>query len=100
MASLAEKVYTDLMARGKDIETTRYIGNYLNTQSYHVCKYIISAGWVFRGWIGFSQRFKKEFGVYPPTEMLVKLGKMSRAECEEDTLFGLYLWENRKTKSR
>jgi hypothetical protein len=30
MGSLAEKVYMDLMARGKDVETARYIGKYLH----------------------------------------------------------------------
>lgn len=35
--------------------SARYIGNYLNTQSYRVRKYIMSAGWVFLGWVGFSQ---------------------------------------------
>ena len=48
---------------------------------------------VLSGWIGFSQWFKKEFGVYPPREMLVGLAKMSKAEREEDTWFGVYLWE-------
>ena len=78
----------------------RYIGKYLHMQSYHVRKYIMSAGWVFPGWIGFSQWFKKEFGIYPPREMLVELGRMSKAEREEDTWFGLYLWETRKAKGR
>ena len=74
----------------------RYIGNYLNTQSYHVRKYIMSGGWVFRGWIGFSRWFKKEFGVYPPSGILVELGEMSKEEREEQTWFGVYLWETRK----
>jgi len=78
----------------------RYIGSYLNIQSYRVRKYIMSAGWVFPGWIGFSQWFKKEFGVYPPREMLVKLARMSKEEREEHTWFGLYLWETRKAKVR
>jgi len=74
----------------------RYIGKYLHMQSYHVRKYIMSAGWVFSGWIGFSQWFKKVFGDYPPREMLVELGRMSKAECEEHTWFGLYLWEKKR----
>jgi hypothetical protein len=74
----------------------RYIGNYLNTQSYRVRKYIMSAGWVFTGWIGFSQWFKKEFGIYPQREMLVELRKMSNEEREENPLFGVYLWEKGK----
>jgi hypothetical protein len=75
----------------------RYIGNYLNTQSYRVCKYIMSVGWVFPGWIGFSQWFKKEFSIYPPREMLVELGKMSKAEREEHTWFGVYLWGEKQS---
>lgn len=77
-----------------------YIGKYLHMQSHHVRKYIMSAGWVFLGWIGFSQWIKKEFGIYPIREMLVELGKMSKTEREEHTLFGLYLWETRKAKRR
>jgi hypothetical protein len=72
------------------------VGKYLHRQSYHVHKYIMSAGWVFPGWIGFSQWFKKESGVYPPREMLVGLARMSKAEREEDTSFGLYLWEKKR----
>jgi hypothetical protein len=30
--------------------------------------------------------------------MLVELAKMNEAEREEDTLFGVYLWERRKAK--
>ncbi len=41
MASLSERIYMDLMARGKDIETARYIDKYLHRQSYHVRKYIM-----------------------------------------------------------
>ena len=73
-----------------------YIGKYVHMQSYHVRKYIMSAGWVFSGWIGFSQWFKKVFGDYPPREMLVELGRMSKAECEEHTWFELYLWEKKR----
>jgi len=54
---------------------------------------------VFPGWIGFSQWFKKEFGVYPPREMLVELAKMSKAEREEHVWFGVYLWETRDKNS-
>ena len=50
--------------------------------------------------IGFSQWFKREFGDYPPREMLVELGRMSKAECEEHTWFGLYLWEKNRGKGR
>ena len=32
-----------------------YIGKYLSTQSCRVRKYIMSAGWVFPGWVGSSR---------------------------------------------
>ena len=35
-ASVTEKVYMDFMARGKDIESARYIGKYLNMQWYNL----------------------------------------------------------------
>ncbi len=82
MASLAEKVYMDLMARGKDIETARYIGKYLNMQLYHVRKYIMSAGWVFPGWVSWSRWFKQHYGVYPDQMypgILVKLARMPKS---------------------
>jgi len=89
------------VAEVDDVDTAaRYIGKYLHMQSYPVRKYIMSAGWVFSGWIGFTQWFKKEFGDYPPREMLVELGRMSKAEREENTWLGLYLWETRKQKRR
>jgi hypothetical protein len=53
---------------------------------------------VLHGWIGFSQWFKKESGDYPKGEMLVQLGRMSKAEREEDTWFGLYQRESRRRK--
>jgi len=58
--------------------------------------YHFSKDWVFPGWIGFSQWFKEEFGVYPPRESLVELGRMSKAEREENTWFGPYLWEKKR----
>jgi hypothetical protein len=57
-------------------------------------------GWVFPGWIGFSQWFKKEFGDYPKRELLVRLRRMSNGERLEDTWLGLYLWETEKKKRR
>jgi hypothetical protein len=78
----------------------RYIGKYLHMQSYHVRKYIMSAGWVFSGWIGFSQWIKKEFGYYPRREILVSLARMSKGGREEYTWFELYLWEKECSKGR
>ena len=64
----------------------RYIGNYLNMQSYRVKKYIMSAGWVFKGWIAWSKWFKKNYGVYPDQMypgILGKLSGMSKVERDE-----------------
>jgi hypothetical protein len=60
----------------------RYIGNYLNTQSYHVRKYIMSAGWVFPGWVSWSKWFKRHYGVYPDQMypgILAKLARMPKS---------------------
>ena len=73
-----------------------YLSGYLSGEGFD--RYHFSGGWVFTGWIGFSQWIKKEFGAYPKREMLVGLGRMGKAEREEYTWFWLYLLENRKEK--
>jgi len=69
-----------------DIGAARYIGNYLNMQSYRVKKYIMSAGWVFKGWIAWSKWFKKNYGVYPDQMypgILAKLARLPRSVRDE-----------------
>ena len=72
-----------------------YLSKYLSREDFE--RYHFSKGWVFSGWIGFSKWFRKEFGVYPPREMLVKLAKMCKVEREENTSFGAYLWEKKRS---
>ena len=63
-----------------------YMGKYLHIQSYHVRKYIMSAGWVFKGWIAWSKWFKRNYGVYPDQMypgILAKLSSMSKSERDE-----------------
>lgn len=63
-----------------------YIGKYLHMQSYHVRKYIMSAGWVFQGWVSWSKRFRRKNGVYPDEMypgILAKLASMSKSERDE-----------------
>jgi hypothetical protein len=78
------------LAELDDVDTAaRYIGNYLNMQSYHVRKYIMSDGWVFRGWVSWSRWFKKHYGVYPDQMypgILVKLARMPKRERDEITM--------------
>jgi hypothetical protein len=73
-----------------------YLSKYLSGEDFE--RYYFSKGWVFPGWIGFSKWFKKEFGIYPPREMLVELAKMNKVEREEHVWFGLHLWEKAKEK--
>ena len=82
---------------GKVYEKERqawYLSRYLSGEGFE--RYYFSKGWVFPGWIGFSQWVKHEFGDYPKREMLVELGRMRKAEREEHVLFGLYLWEKKR----
>jgi len=71
-----------------------YLSKYLSGSDFE--RYNFSQGWVFPGWIGFSQWIKREFGDYPPREMLVELGRISKEEREESLWFGLYLLEKRR----
>jgi len=78
MGSLAEVGDADGAAR--------YLGNYLNMQSYRVRKYIMSAGWVFPVWVSWSKRFTRKHGVYPDEMypgILVKLARMCKRERDE-----------------
>ena len=64
----------------------RYMGGYLNMQSYHVRKYIMSAGWVFPGWVSWSKRFRRKNEVYPDEMypgILAKFAHMSKSERDE-----------------
>ena len=59
-----------------------YMGKYLHMQSHCVRKYIMSAGWVFPGWVSWSKWFKRNFGVYPDQKypgILVKLARMPKS---------------------
>jgi len=74
-----------------------YLSKYLSKADFE--RYYFSGGWVFPGWIGFSQWYRREFGNYPPREMLVELAQMSEAEREEHPWFGVYLWERQRRKN-
>jgi len=63
-----------------------YMGKYLHMQSYRLRKYIMSAGWVFPGWVSWSKRFRRKNGVYPDEMypgILGKLGSMFKSERNE-----------------
>jgi len=78
------------MARLAEVDdvagAARYLGKYLHMQSYRVRKYIMSAGWVFPGWVSWSKRFRRHFGFYPDQKYpgtLVKLARMSKSARDE-----------------
>jgi len=63
-----------------------YMGKYLHMQSYRLRKYIMSAGWVFPGWVSWSKRFRRKHGDYPDEMypgILAKLARMSKSERDE-----------------
>lgn len=63
-----------------------YMGKYLHMQSYRLRKYIMSAGWVFPGWVSWSKRFRRKNGVYPDEMypgILGKLASMSKSERDK-----------------
>ena len=47
-------------------------------QSYPVRKYIMSAGWVFPGWVSWLRWFKNSYGVYPNQQYPQKSAKLAR----------------------
>jgi len=49
-----------------------------------------SQGWLFRGVNGFSQWYRKSYGVYPHDEYLIQLSLMSPLKRLDDGLFGFY----------
>lgn len=76
-------------------------------QAWYLCKYLsrddferyhFSQDWVFKGWIGFSKWFKKEFGQYPERDRIIKLARMDKECRKEDTWYGLYVWDSKRPK--
>ncbi len=64
-----------------------YLSKYLCSDDYE--RYFFSGGWVFPGWVGFSKWIKKEFGEYPPREMLVDMGKLGGEELLNNVWYSL-----------
>ena len=43
---------------------------------------------MFKGWIGWSKWYKKNWGVYPPRDLICHIARLSHAERTE--VLGLY----------
>jgi len=67
------------MAEIRDVgASVKYLAGYVSSGEKFV-RCWSSQGWVFRGWVGMSRNYKREFGEYPARGDLVALSKMSRA---------------------
>ena len=67
------------MAQVRDItRAVGYLAGYLSDSEKYV-RCWCSQGWVFRGWIGSCQEYKRAYGSYLSSDELVKLSLMSRA---------------------
>ena len=65
------------MSEVKDIgKAVKYLAGYLSSGDKFVRSFQ-SQGWVFRGWVGFSKSFKKQYELYPNPGLLATLALMS-----------------------
>ena len=55
-----------------------YLSKYLCSDDFE--RYHFSQGWVFKGWIGWSKWYKKNWGVYPPRDLICHVARLSRGE--------------------
>lgn len=61
-----------------------YLGKYMHQQSSN--RYIMSAGWVFKGWVSWSKWYKQNYGVYPQQvvpDVFGRLANMSKSDRNE-----------------
>jgi len=70
------------MAEVREIDKAiYYLSKYLSGNESFIRSWT-SHGWVYRGWIGDSRKFKGRFGEYPDEEIIRKLSLMSPGERE------------------
>jgi hypothetical protein len=66
------------MAEIHDIQKAiYYVAGYLSTKEKFARSWS-SQGWVFRGWLGFSKAYRKQYGSYPEAELIVKLSLLPK----------------------
>ena len=58
-----------------------YLARYMHQQSCN--RYIMSAGWVFKGWVYWSKWYKKNFGKYPQQVMPDVFGYLANKSEDE-----------------
>lgn len=52
----------------------RYLGKYIGKEGYG--RYLMSGGWIFEGYVGWSKGFKRRYGYYPDSELLRYLANL------------------------
>ena len=76
-----------------------YLAKYMHKQSKN--RYVMSAGWVFPGWVSWSKWYKRNYGKYPDEVLrgaLAKLSKMSKSERDEIILPDLMRMDKKRRK--
>lgn len=58
-----------------------YLAKYMHQQSSN--RYIMSAGWVFKGWVSWSRWYKQNFGEYPQRVMPDVFGYLANKSEDE-----------------
>jgi|GEM_PF-1727559 len=61
-----------------------YLAKYMHQQSSD--RYIMSAGWVFPGWVSWSKWYKQNYGIYPQRvvpDVFGRLANMSKSDRNE-----------------
>ena len=56
-----------------------YVAGYLSGGEKFVRSWS-SQGWVFRGWVGFSRKYKAQYGSYPDSDTIVNLSLLPKAK--------------------
>ncbi len=76
-----------------------YLAKYMHQQSCN--RYILSAGWVFKGWVSWSKWYKQNFGEYPQRVMpdvFGYLANLSKSERDKITLVELMRLDKKRRK--
>ncbi len=76
-----------------------YLAKYMHRQACN--RYIMSAGWVFKGWVSWSKWFKKNWGKYPQEVMpdvYGYLANLSKSERDKITLPELMRLDKKRRK--
>jgi len=66
----------DIRAVNKAHGGARYLAKYLSKEVLN--RYWASYDWVFRGWVGWSKKFKRALGYFPSKLLLQSLARLEK----------------------